>query len=57
MITALTNTGILGGMSTFSSFVYGTAEAMKTPGELAMALGYVAASLLVGFCLLQAGGW
>ncbi|MCP9758191.1 fluoride efflux transporter CrcB [Aquitalea sp. S1-19] len=56
-VHTMIGTGIMGGMSTFSSFVYGTAEAMKTPGEFAMALGYVAASLLVGFCLLQAGVW
>lgn len=54
-VHTMIGTGIMGGMSTFSSFVYGTAEAMKTPGELLVALGYVAASLILGFLLLQAG--
>lgn len=54
-VHTMIGTGIMGGMSTFSSFVYGSVEVLQTPGGVAVALAYLASSLLVGFLMLQAG--
>ncbi|NDV11799.1 fluoride efflux transporter CrcB [Crenobacter caeni] len=54
-VHTMIGTGIMGGMSTFSSFVYGTSTVMKTPGEFAVALAYIVASLFAGFLLMIAG--
>jgi len=42
-------TGLCGGMSTFSSFIYGAYSEMLRPGQLAVAILYILASIVVGF--------
>jgi CrcB protein len=48
-------TGACGGMSTFSSFVYGSYSEMLRPGQLAAAISYIVASLVVGFAATWIG--
>ena len=45
----LVSTGFCGGMSTFSSFIYGAYSEMTTPGQLGLSVAYVIASLVIGF--------
>ena len=47
--TLLISTGFCGGMSTFSSFVFGAYSEMTTPGRLALSLLYIIASLVIGY--------
>ena len=42
-------TGLCGGMSTFSSFIYGAYSEMLRPGQLPVAILYIVASVMVGF--------
>ena len=42
-------TGLCGGMSTFSSFIYGAYSEMLRPGRLPVAILYIVASVVVGF--------
>ncbi|MBO1075520.1 CrcB family protein [Roseomonas marmotae] len=42
-------TGFCGGMSTFSSFVFGAFSEMTTPGRLFLSILYIIASLVVGY--------
>ncbi len=51
----LLSTGFCGGMSTFSSFVYGTYSEMTKPGEFGLAMLYVLASLVVGYAVTWCG--
>lgn len=48
-------TGFTGGMSTFSSFVYGAYSEMRDPGKLAISIFYILLSLCVGFAAAWAG--
>ena len=48
-------TGVCGGMSTFSSFIYGAYSEMLRPGQMAVALLYIIASLVVGFAATWIG--
>lgn len=48
-------TGFCGGMSTFSSFVYGAYSEMLDPGKLAISIFYILLSLVVGFAAAWAG--
>jgi len=54
-VNALVATGIMGGLSTFSSFVYGAFEVMTSPGLLIIAVGYLVISMVVGFLAVIAG--
>lgn len=47
--TLLISTGFCGGMSTFSSFVFGAYSEMTTPGRLGLSLLYIIASLVIGY--------
>ncbi|MFW8567237.1 CrcB family protein [Orrella sp. 11846] len=42
-------TGVMGGMSTFSSYVYGAYSEMMTTGDLWWGVLYVIASLVLGY--------
>ena len=48
-------TGIMGGLSTFSSFVFGAVEMMKNPGGILVSVCYLVASLIVGFIAVELG--
>lgn len=54
-VNALVATGIMGGLSTFSSFVYGAFEVMTSPGLLLIGVGYLIISIIVGFLAVIAG--
>ena len=45
----LISTGFCGGMSTFSSFIFGAYSEMTTAGHLILSLLYIIASLVVGY--------
>ncbi|ATM94788.1 camphor resistance protein CrcB [Yersinia frederiksenii] len=51
----MVGTGIMGGLSTFSSFVFGAVEMMKNPSEVFVSIGYLIASLIVGFIAVELG--
>ncbi len=48
-------TGFTGGMSTFSSFVYGAYSEMVDPAKLAVSILYIVSSLVIGFAAAWAG--
>lgn len=48
-------TGVMGGLSTFSSFVYGTVEIMKNPQYLWTGVSYLVLSVVVGFIVIYLG--
>ncbi|MFA3780024.1 fluoride efflux transporter CrcB [Yersinia sp. 1652 StPb PI] len=48
-------TGIMGGLSTFSSFVFGAVEMMKNPGGILVSICYLVASLIIGFIAVELG--
>ena len=50
-------TGMMGGLSTFSSFIWGTEQMLMQPGERTTALVYLVLSLVLGFLLVEAGLW
>src|SRR5215470_15289291 len=50
-------TGILGGLSTFSSFVWGTHQMLANPAEQVSAIVYVVLSMVGGFLLVELGLW
>lgn len=45
----LVGTGVMGGMSTFSTYVYGAYSEMMSPGHLWLATIYLLASAVVGY--------
>ncbi|MFG1361355.1 fluoride efflux transporter CrcB [Xanthobacter pseudotagetidis] len=45
----LISTGFCGGMSTFSSFIFGAYSEMRAPGHLGLSLLYILSSLVVGY--------
>ncbi|MFL1908834.1 CrcB family protein [Plesiomonas shigelloides] len=51
----LVGTGIMGGMSTFSSFVYAAVTLVQNPATFRTALCYIAASLLAGLAAAGIG--
>ncbi|EPL8092878.1 CrcB family protein [Morganella morganii] len=54
-VNALVATGIMGGLSTFSSFVYGTFEIMSSPALLGTGITYLLVSMIGGFAAVMAG--
>lgn len=48
-------TGIMGGLSTFSSWVFGAIEMMKDPLSILIAVCYLISSLVVGFVAVELG--
>ena len=51
----LFTTGIMGGLSTFSSFIWATDQMLVNPAEQASGIAYLVLSMLVGFLLVEAG--
>ncbi len=47
--------GIMGGLSTFSSFVYGAVEIMKSPQFLLVGMSYLVLSIVIGFVAIYIG--
>jgi len=55
-VNTLVGTGVMGGLSTFSSFVYGAVVVMgASAAGMTVALAYLAASLLIGYAAVWAG--
>ncbi len=50
-------TGIMGGLSTFSSFVWATDQMLANPAEQASAIVYLMLSMVAGFLLVELGLW
>jgi len=50
-------TGIMGGLSTFSSFVWGTHQMLANVAEQASAIVYLVLSMVAGFLLVELGLW
>lgn len=48
-------TGIMGGLSTFSSFIFGATEIMRDPTKVLVAGSYLIISLFVGFIAVELG--
>ena len=53
----LLTTGIMGGLSTFSSFIWATDQMLTHPVEQATAIVYLVLSMVVGFLLVELGIW
>jgi CrcB protein len=53
----LLTTGIMGGLSTFSSFVWGTHQMLANPAEQVSAIVYLVLSMVAGFLLVELGLW
>jgi len=53
----LLTTGMMGGLSTFSSFVWGTDRMLANPAERASAIVYLVLSMVAGLVLVEAGLW
>ena len=53
----LLTTGIMGGLSTFSSFVWGTQQMLANVAEQASAIVYLVLSMVAGFLLVESGLW
>jgi len=55
-VNTLVGTGVMGGLSTFSSFVYGAVVVMgASAAGMTVALAYLVASLLIGYAAVWAG--
>ena len=50
-------TGIMGGLSTFSSFVWGTHQMLANVAEQASAIVYLVLSMVAGLLLVESGIW
>ena len=53
----LLTTGIMGGLSTFSSFVWATDQMLANPAERASAIVYLVLSMVAGLLLVESGLW
>ena len=51
----MVGTGIMGWLSTFSSFVFGAVEMMKNPTGVLVSICYLVISLIVGFIAVELG--
>ena len=54
-VHVMVGTGIMGGLSTFSSFVFGAVEMMKDPGSVFVSICYLVISLVIGFAAVELG--
>lgn len=54
-INAFVATGVMGGLSTFSSFIYGSMEMMNSPGTVITAIIYIITTILSGFLFVGLG--
>jgi fluoride exporter len=50
-------TGIMGGLSTFSSFVWGADKMLADPNLRLRGILFIAVSMILGFLLVQLGLW
>jgi len=50
-------TGVMGGLSTFSSFIWGTVSSFGDPTTQAIGLFYLGATMIIGFLMVQLGLW
>ena len=48
-------TGVMGGLSTFSTLIWGTVILMQAPGQAWVGLIYLAVSLVAGLALVELG--
>ena len=53
----LLTTGIMGGLSTFSSLIWATDQMLDNPVEQASAVVYLVLSVVAGFLLVESGLW
>ena len=51
----LLTTGMMGGLSTFSSFIWATDEMLANPAEQTSAIVYLVLSMVAGFLLVESG--
>ena len=56
-VHSMVGTGIMGSLSTFSSFVYGGAKLMQSPDHFLVGIGYLVISLVVGYIAVELGLW
>ena len=54
-VHVMVGTGIMGGLSTFSSFVFGAVEMMKDPAGVLVSVCYLVISLVIGFAAVELG--
>ena len=54
-VHVMVGTGIMGGLSTFSSFVFGAVEMMKDPTGVLVSICYLVTSLVIGFAAVELG--
>ncbi|MEB0075421.1 CrcB family protein, partial [Pseudomonas sp. CCI1.4] len=54
-VHVMVGTGIMGGLSTFSSFVFGAVEMMKDPSGVFVSICYLVLSLVIGFAAVEFG--
>ena len=50
-------TGMMGGLSTFSSLIWGTESAFSDPATRSISIFYLVATMILGFLLVKAGLW
>ena len=53
----LLTTGIMGGLSTFSSFIWATDQMLANHAEQGSAIVYLVLSIAAGFLLVESGLW
>ena len=53
----LLTTGIMGGLSTFSSFIWATDRMLANPAEQGSAIVYLVLSIVAGSLLVESGLW
>ncbi len=51
------STGIMGGLSTFSSWMWGAANLLRTPSDVMSGLMFLLVSMIAGFALVELGLW
>lgn len=56
-VKLLIATGIMGGLSTFSSWIWGTVKLLNTPGEILSGVVFLFGSMVAGFALVELGLW
>ncbi len=54
-VHSLVGTGIMGSLSTFSSFVYGGGKLLQDPGHALVGIAYLVISLVVGYAAVEFG--